>query len=87
MLRAGGPLENEFKEFGETIACNKPELDTGWLEDVSLIYSNTCTNGAFLKSLKPDEIPVITHMHELQYAIDSFGPENFDSVCRAHSNT
>ena len=67
LLRAGGPLESQFQELGETFVCAGPELESRWLEDVALIYSNTCTNGLFLRSLPPDTIPVITHVHELQY--------------------
>ena len=80
LLRAGGPLEPQFQELGETFVCAGLELQNRWLEDVALIYSNTCTNGLFLKPLVPDAIPVITHIHEMQYAIEAFGAENFAEV-------
>ncbi|HWY77341.1 MAG TPA: methyltransferase domain-containing protein, partial [Verrucomicrobiae bacterium] len=81
VLRAGGPLEHRFHELGETHVL--PELceSDPLLLDVSLIYSNTATNGAFLKSV-PGSIPIVTHVHELEYILESFGPENFEEVAR-----
>lgn len=34
---------------------------------ISLVYSNTITNGDVLSALKPLRAPVITHVHELEY--------------------
>ncbi|MDB6022550.1 MAG: glycosyl transferase group 1, partial [Pedosphaera sp.] len=82
LLRAGGPLEPEFQKLGETFVCANPGPESRWFEDVSLVYSNTCTNGLFLRALAPGDIPVITHVHEMQYAIDSFGADNFAEVRR-----
>jgi glycosyltransferase involved in cell wall biosynthesis len=80
VLRAGGPLESEFQQLGQTTICATPEIEPHMWEDVSLVYSNTCTNGAFLRPLPPDGPPVITHMHELPFAIGCFGEENFELV-------
>ena len=42
-----------------------------------LIYANTLTNGALLATLDaPRHIPVVTHVHELEYWITRAGPEN-----------
>jgi glycosyltransferase involved in cell wall biosynthesis len=47
-----------------------------------VIYSNTMTNGAVLESLAPSKVPVITHVHELQYWIAKSGKENLQSVLK-----
>lgn len=46
-----------------------------------LIYSNTFTNGNELEALSSFSVPVITHVHELEYWIQKSGPENFAKVC------
>ncbi len=45
-----------------------------------LIYANTLTNGAILESLTSFGVPVITHVHELEYWITRSGPENLRQV-------
>ena len=45
-----------------------------------LIYANTMTNGAILKALASTGVPVITHVHELDYWIRRSGPENLRQV-------
>jgi len=47
---------------------------------VSLIYSNTITNGEILEALSPLGLPVITHVHELDYWIGQFGEKNLQQV-------
>jgi ubiquinone/menaquinone biosynthesis C-methylase UbiE/glycosyltransferase involved in cell wall biosynthesis len=86
VLRSGGVLERQFCELGETVVCATIEPGSPLLEDVSLIYSNTATNGLFLRCLSPGLIPVITHVHELRYTIESFGKENFEEVRRHTSH-
>ena len=49
-------------------------------ENISLIYSNTITNGNVLHDLAPLKRPVITHTHELEYWIHNTGKENFAYV-------
>jgi glycosyltransferase involved in cell wall biosynthesis len=45
-----------------------------------LIYSNTMTNGAMLEALASTGVPVITHVHELDYWIRRSGPDNLRQV-------
>jgi len=45
-----------------------------------LIYGNTITNGELLHELSFLNIPVITHVHELNYWIEKFGKQNLDYV-------
>jgi len=47
-----------------------------------LIYSNTITNGDVLRILARPGLPVITHVHELNYWINRSGPDNWRDVCR-----
>jgi glycosyltransferase involved in cell wall biosynthesis len=49
-------------------------------EGVRLIYANTVTHGALLKNLSDFPCKVISHIHELKYAIEIFGRENFTKV-------
>jgi glycosyltransferase involved in cell wall biosynthesis len=71
LLRAGGPLESDFRALAETCIAGQTTLDDRFFSDVALIYSNTCTNGGFLHALPCEGIPVVTHIHELQPSIDS----------------
>jgi glycosyltransferase involved in cell wall biosynthesis len=47
-----------------------------------LIYSNTVTNGDVLQVLARPGVPVITHVHELNYWINKSGPDNWNQVCQ-----
>jgi len=46
----------------------------------SLIYSNTATNGRLLAHLSGFEIPVITHVHELEMGLFRFARASFPEV-------
>lgn len=46
----------------------------------NLIYSNTIMNGYILEALAPFRVPVITHVHEMDYWIWRGGKENFRRV-------
>ena len=50
-----------------------------------VIVSNTMTNGAVLETLAPLQIPVVTHVHELDYWISRAGEVNLRQVL-AHSS-
>ena len=73
LLGRGGPLESEFHALAETFTPETFGTDGSRLADVDCIYSNTCTNGALIDSLGCGHIPVVTHVHELDYVIDLFG--------------
>ncbi len=47
-----------------------------------MIYSNTVTNGTFINSLPYGNIPILTHVHEMDYVIECFGKENIKEVKR-----
>ena len=85
LLRAGGPLEREFRSLADVIPFQNGAVDDCLLQDVSLIYSNTATNGLFLSALQISDIPVITHVHELQCTLDWNGGDNFLEI-RNHSS-
>ncbi|MFN7140639.1 MAG: glycosyltransferase [Limisphaerales bacterium] len=86
LLRGGGALEEEFRALGETHvladACGNPKFVQG----VSLIYSNTCTNGAFIEGLPYGTIPIVTHVHELPAVIESYGSANWELVRKQSSH-
>lgn len=48
--------------------------------NIGLIYSNTATNGNLLQALSFLECPVISHIHELEYAIRYFSPDGFEQT-------
>ncbi len=53
------------------------------LSDIGLIYSNTIVNGDILEALSVLNCPVITHVHELENAIQAWGgSENIAKVRR-----
>ncbi len=82
ILRSAGPLESKFRELAETIVVTDPRSATDLLQEVSLIYSNTGTNGLFLRELEAESIPIITHIHEMPLILESFGRENLEEVIR-----
>src|SRR5205085_3597882 len=50
--------------------------------NIGLIYSNTIANGRVLDALAPLRCPVLTHVHELEFAIRRFGGKHFECVKR-----
>ena len=52
---------------------------------VGLVFSNTVLNGRVLEALSPLRSPVLTHVHELEFAIQARAGEDFDAVKR-HTN-
>ena len=54
---------------------------------VSVIYSNTISNGILCYKLKKKfKVKIITHVHELQSVINNIGPRNLDRVIKATDN-
>jgi glycosyltransferase involved in cell wall biosynthesis len=49
---------------------------------IGLIYSNTVMNGRAVDALLPLGCPVLTHAHELQFAIQTYAGRSFESVKR-----
>jgi glycosyltransferase involved in cell wall biosynthesis len=52
-------------------------FETGRYE---VVYSNTATNGDILSALDRFEVPVLTHVHELQFWLTRIGTENLAAV-------
>ena len=49
-------------------------------KNIALIYCNTIANGRILEELMNLSCPIICHVHELEYAIQYYGIENFELV-------
>lgn len=49
---------------------------------IALIYSNTVVNGRVLDALSPLGCPVLTHAHELEFAIHTYAGKDFEYVKR-----
>lgn len=97
LLKNGGVLEPQYagvawhKVFNVDTArlaflrrfLQKRDLLAGYRNSgVKLVYNNTITNGAVLEYLSPLNLPVLTHVHELENYIRSCGEENFAQVKR-----
>ncbi|MDO8477677.1 MAG: glycosyltransferase family 4 protein [Candidatus Rokubacteria bacterium] len=94
LLREGGELRSDFEEVGPvTVLGPWPSrwdlaglLRRRWLlarlaaASHGLVYSNTVTNGHVVQSLARGSRPVVSHIHELESIIRSFGTKNFDLV-------
>lgn len=80
--QGGGPLEGEFRALcpvhGPKDAASKPEFFRGF----SLVYANTLCNGLMLDKLPLGQVPVATHVHELDYGINVCGARNMAAVVR-----
>lgn len=92
LLRVGGELEPEFKELGSVVRLSDPnKIDASVLSvllnnNIKLIYSNTVTNGIIQYQLRSLNCPVLCHVHELAFSIEtSFGKSNFDWVRKTTS--
>ncbi|CDH43067.1 glycosyltransferase family 4 protein [Candidatus Contendibacter odensensis] len=48
--------------------------------NIDLIYSNTVANGKILEALSLIDCPVITHIHELEFAIRIYAGEDFKYI-------
>jgi glycosyltransferase involved in cell wall biosynthesis len=62
-----------FKDLAPRIGS---ALNTG------LVYSNTVTNGRVLEALTPLGCPILTHVHELEFAIRTYAGASFENVKR-----
>jgi len=98
LLKSGGELEPDFAKLGKVEVFDRKNrvekplyrligkscdlLDRYRREGISLIYSNTITNGDLLEYLAPLGCPVITHVHELENYIRACGQDNMCKVIR-----
>lgn len=86
LLAKGGPLQDEFAQLATVVEpkafTDNPEL----IRTYDLIYSNTACNGNLLEEIGCGEIPVITHVHELDMGYHWLGPRNMAGVVRQSSH-
>jgi glycosyltransferase involved in cell wall biosynthesis len=75
-------LQPLFREIGEVVIAGDSGIGASHLHDVSLIYSNTITNGNFLGMQPYGNIPILTHVHEMDYVIELHGSDNIREVKR-----
>jgi glycosyltransferase involved in cell wall biosynthesis len=54
----------------------------GAAANIGLVYSNTVVNGRVLDALSPLGCPVLTHAHELEFAIHAYAGKDFEYVKR-----
>lgn len=65
ILGKGGPLETEFAAVAKLQSLEQLTANPAALQSFGLIYSNTVCNAPLLAALPRGDIPVITHVHEL----------------------
>ncbi len=87
LLCSGGELEGQFRALGKTwLLERRNELDPLTFHalrkrNVRLVYSNTATNGLVQQRLKELGCPMLCHVHELGFSLEShFGEENLKAV-------
>lgn len=86
LLARGGPLEPDFAELCPTYTADDFTGAPERLQQFGLIYSNTLCNGLLLERLPYGDVPIITHVHELDFGIDVLGAQNMASVIRQTSH-
>ena len=82
LLGRGGPLEQEFAQLAPIHTPESLARNPGFWQQYRLIYSNTAANGLFLEGMPYGDIPIITHLHELDSSIDHFGAKNAAAVIK-----
>ncbi|HJU62573.1 MAG TPA: glycoside hydrolase family 99-like domain-containing protein, partial [Candidatus Binatia bacterium] len=81
VLRRDGPLAPEFRRLGSVLEIDSSSSGSRWErtkeelisfcgESNSLIYVNTLVPGDVAKKLSELKLPIITHVHELEHAIE-----------------
>ncbi len=73
VLGKGGALEAEFAAVAKIRRQEQLTATPGALQSFDLIYSNTICNAPMLAGLPRGEIPVVTHVHELDLGYDWVG--------------
>lgn len=82
VLRNGGELVEDFSELGETHLLNSSQFDKKIIDGITLVYSNTITNGTFIKENGLDIFPIITHAHELNTVLEIFIDDGLEEIKR-----
>ncbi len=65
LLGKGGPLEADFAETGRVLHRSELRTHSNALAHYDLIYANTCLCGEIIDSIGIGDVPVVTHLHEL----------------------
>lgn len=82
LLSKGGPLEPEFAKLVPLRTPAEFLHDVRALQSFDLIYANTCCNGTMLEQLAYGHVPIITHVHELDYGFEMVGARQWAEVIR-----
>lgn len=82
LLGKKGPLETEFAKLGRVYEPASFLGNARALQAFDLIYANTSCNGALIETLPYGNVPIVTHVHELDYGYDSMGAAQWAEVVR-----
>jgi glycosyltransferase involved in cell wall biosynthesis len=69
LLGNDGPLRGDFSAISPTFTSDELQMLP---YDIDLIYSNTCANAELVNTLNYSQVPVVTHLHELDWNIRTF---------------
>jgi len=86
LLGQGGPLEDEFRKLGIVHVRDDFVRQPGMLARFDLVYSNTCCNTDLIDALGCGQVPVITHVHELDMAYHWLGARKMAALIRQSSH-
>jgi len=90
----GGPLLDDFKNICPTVVLDELGIDfddsTSLLKAVDkfcegkpdVILANSVASGVLLKTLAAWDIPIVTHIHELQKSIEFYASDYIDDVIK-----
>ncbi len=82
LLARGGPLETEFAGVAPLLRPSELAADPTRLRSYALVYSNTICNGGLLGELAVPDLPIVTHVHELEGGWQWTGARNMAAVLR-----
>ncbi len=89
---SGGEMVNRFQEYGDTIifdTLKDSQISTKHLTErlfdfcegkPDLIYLNSVGSGKMIDSLKEMDVPIITHVHELQNSIEVYASDYIEDI-------
>lgn len=82
LVRSEGPLLADFARLGPVRRPGEFESGARPFAPYAFVYANTACNGLFLEGFDLADVPVVTHVHELDFGIDLLGARNFAAIAR-----
>jgi hypothetical protein len=77
-----GALRSEFESLAPTHTPETAGQDPDFVRRFGLLYSNSICSGSTLEGLAYGDLPIVTHVHELDGGFDGIGPRNLAGIVR-----